>query len=269
MAKTIQSLPLGDPTELMPEHRIRLILYGMPGGTKTRTAATATFDERSHPVLMLNARANPISIREYLPFPTIIDVNELEDMNDPYDWISRGQPMDDPLVPQFGLTPPYRTLIVDQITELQRMYFDKVMSIKSLKPTDIPMKRTYNHFGRVLQGMMHMTRLYLDPNIPMHVVFVAQEREANTEEGRLLGPMLEGASQIEVPSYCNITCRIQHYSQVDKIILRLMEKEYPDASGIAFFEPTGKFQAKDQFGRLPSFMPDPTFSKMLDLIYLE
>ena len=259
----------GDPITLMPEWRIRLMLYGMPGATKTRTAATATYDERSAPVLILNASANPISIRDYVPFPSIIDVRELEDLNDPYDWIMRDQPKDDPLVERFELVPPYRTLIVDQITELQRMYFDKVMAINTLKPADIPVKRTYNLFGRVLQGMMLVSRLYLDPTIPMHVIFVAQEREANSEEGRLMGPLLEGQSQVEVPSYCNIICRVQHYSQVDKVILRVMEKDYPDASSIAFFEPTGKFQAKDQFGRLPSYMPDPTFTKMLDLIYSE
>ena len=257
----------GDPTNLNPDWRIRMMLYGMPGATKTRTAATATFDERSAPVLILNASANPISIRDYLPFPNIIDVWELKDLNDPYDWIIRGQPKDDPLVAQFDLTPPYRTLIVDQITELQRMYFDKVMAINSLKPADIPMKRTYNHFGRVLQGMMHLSRLYLDQSIPMHIIFVAQEREANTDEGRLVGPMLEGASQVEVPSYCNIVSRVQHYSQADKTIQRVLEKNHPEASSIAFFAPTGKFQAKDQFGRLPSYMIDPTFTKMLDLIY--
>jgi hypothetical protein len=117
--------------------------------------------------------------------------------------------------------------------------------------------------------MMHISRLYLDPLIPMHVIMVAQEREANTEEGRLLGPMFEGQSQVEIPSYSNIIARVQHYTQVDKVIMRLMEKEYPDASSIAFFEPTGRFQAKDQFGRLPTYMPDPTIGKMLDLIYTE
>ena len=64
---------LGDPIHLMPEWRIRMILYGMPGATKTRTAATATFDERSAPVLMLNASAKHISIRDNLTYPKIID----------------------------------------------------------------------------------------------------------------------------------------------------------------------------------------------------
>jgi hypothetical protein len=246
---------------------LRLLLYRKPGSTKTRTAGTAVFDERTHPVLYLNAAGNPISIREYDPAPDVIEIEQLKDVNEPYDWIRKGQPENHPFVKRLDLNPPYKTLVVDQLTDVQRMSFAHVTGNKNLAPGNHPERVQRQHFGSVLGQMVNFAKLYFD--LPLHVIMTCLEK---TTVNELTGavtysPLLWGQSDTEVPGYAYCVARLVHRSQTSKKVLRIVEDVDDSTVSVAFFTPGGTFYAKDQYGALGPWMADPSIPKMVDLIF--
>jgi hypothetical protein len=245
-----------------------MLMYGLPGSYKTRTAYTAALDKRTAPVLSLNCAGNPVSTRDYTSRPDIINMEDLEDFNDPFDWITAGQSPTSVLAKQFDLHPPYKTLIIDQITETQRMYFDRVMGVTrgKLKVAEVPIKREWDHYNTVLQSMIKFSRWHFD--LPINVIMIAQERESNTEEGRPIGPLLEGQSFQEVTSYAELLVRIQVVPHCDTAIRKLLEKDHPGATHVMWLKPNNKYMAKNQYGGDTSYIINPTLTTLLDKINL-
>ncbi len=249
------------------EMYFRALFYGKPGSTKTRTAYTAVFHEDFSPVLGLNAAGNPISIREYDPQPDIIEIEQLADVNAPYDWILGGQLKNHPLVKQFDLNPPYKTLVVDGITDLQRMSFAQVTGNKDLQPGSHPVKVQRQHFGSVLGQMVNFAKLYY--SLPIHIIMTSLEKTVvNDMTGAVTySPLLWGQSDTEVPGYAYVVARLTHRAGATKKELRVVEDVTDDTTSIAFFKPGGTFYAKDQYGVLGSWMADPSIPKMAELIF--
>lgn len=258
---------MAERVELGDTPYLRLLLYGKPGSTKTRTASTAALDERTAPALMLEAAGNPISIRDYPQKPDIIRIDQLKDLNAPYDWIRRGQPEGHSLVKKFDLNPPYKTLIVDQLTDVQRMSFSEVSGNKELDPGSHPQRVQRQHFGAVLGQMVNFAKLYY--SLPLHVIMTALEKTTVNEMTGAVSysPLLWGQSDTEVPGYAYVVARLVHRTLVKARTLKMMEDATSDTVSVAFFVPSGTFLAKDQYGALGIAMADPTVPKMVDLIY--
>lgn len=242
---------------------LRYLLYGYPGSYKTRTLGTAASDPRTAPCLWLDAGGNPVSIRDYEQKPDIIRVQDLVDYNAPYDWIARGQPNADPLVKMFDLHPPYRSIVIDQLTQTQRMYFDKVMVTGGTGPGDIVRKREWDHYNKVLYSMIHFAGLYY--SLPIHVFMTAQEREGDPDSGRPIGPALEGQSAVEVGSYAEAIGRLIAWERVEPALQRTLEKEYGTGAVdvLLVFRQGSRYTAKNQYGGSP-FLVNPTIATMLD-----
>jgi len=246
---------------------LRLLLYGYPGSMKTRTAATAAQHPLTSPCLLMNAGGNPETLADYDLSPDIIDMERLEDFNDPYDWIMNGQPKDHPLVEEFGLNHgPYRSIIIDQLTKVQGMYFERVMgtSPSTMKVATVVPKREWEHYNKILYTMIRFASLYWA--LPIHVIMIAQEREGDPGTGRLIGPHLEGQAAVEVSSGALVIGRMMHVTRAEARIRKALQEL--DADSIAVFKQSQTFIAKDQQGgRLGEYMVNPTIPKMVDLIY--
>lgn len=249
------------------EPYLRMLLYGKPGSTKTRTAATAALDERTAPVLLLNAAGNPIAIRDYKPAPDVINIEDLKDVNAPYDWIRKGQPETHPFCKEFDLEPPYRTLIVDQLTDVQRLSFAHVTGNKNLAPGDHPARVQRQHFGAVLGQMVNFAKLYY--SLPVHVIMTCLEKTTVNEATGAVSysPLLWGQSDTEVPGYAYIVARLMHRSVLPNKALKIIEDVDANTVSVAFFTPGGTFYAKDQYGALGDWMAAPTLTKMVDKIF--
>lgn len=254
------------------EPYVRILLYGDPGSTKTRTLGTAAADPRTSPCLMIGAANNPLAIREYKSKPDILMLEELSDLNEPYRWLSDGQDPKDPFVEKWSLHPPYKSVVLDGITEVQRMSFHQVTGFKG-GPGDIPNKVQRQHFGDVLSQMINFAKLYFDladegnPR-PIHVFMSSLERtEDDTEYHK---PLLWGQSGAEVGGYAYAVGRMVHRSVAPTKTLSIIESvtgvDTDNIISVALWKPSGKYVAKDQYGVLGDFMVDPSITKMLDLI---
>lgn len=263
MAHRIERVDLNSPY-------VKMLFYGQPGSLKTRTVGTAALDERTFPCLWLDSGGNPVSIRDYDQLPDIISISKLDEYNPIYEWLSVGQPIDHQFVRDFELNPPYKSLVIDGITETQRMSFAKVIGNLKAGPGTIQASAEIQHFNKVLGQMVTFANLFY--SLPMHVFMTSLERENQDQVTGLITykPLLWGQSAGEVPGYAYTVARMMHRAKMSNKEKRATAiTEDPDGenvSGVAFFMPSGKFMAKDQTGSLPPFMFDPTVTKMLDLI---
>lgn len=256
---------------------LKLLLYGQPGSTKTRTSATAAWDERTAPALMLEQAGNPQSIREYELQPDIIHIDTLKEYNPFYEWLSSGQDPKSPIVAKFDLRPPYKTLIIDGITEVQRYSFKTVMGQTATPPGDIPKTAERQHFNAVLGQMINYASSFFALN--MHVIVTSLEREDKDESTGVISykPLLWGQAAGEVGGYALAVARLVHRAKLDsrteieiKEAARLGIVE--DAIGantvsVALFRPSGKYAAKNQYGGGMHYMVDPTIPKIMDAVY--
>jgi hypothetical protein len=253
---------------------LKLLLYGLPGSTKTRTSYTAEWDERTAPALVWECGGNPESFRSEKIRPKVVHVDELKEFNAVYEWLSSGQPKTTSFVEKYGLTPPYKTVIFDGITEVQRYSMDVVTGNIKHEPGSIQAGMDRQKFGQVLAQMTMWAKLFL--GLPMHVIITAQEREQKDEQlGSITySPLVWGQSSTEICGYALAVGRLMHRARLSSGALpgsdKLAIAEDPTAgksTAVAFFQPSGKYVAKDQYGVLGPFMTDPSIPKMLDLIY--
>lgn len=259
--------------ESLTEPYLKVLFYGQAGSTKTRTSSTAVYVPTMAPVLMLEAGGNPISLRDFEKVPDIVHIDALDEFNEPYEWFRLGQPANHPFCKSMGLTPPYRTLIVDSITEVQRMSFRTVIGTTKVGPGTIPATAEIQHFNKVLGQMVTFASLYL--SLPLHVILTSLEREDKDEStGTIMyKPLLWGQSAGEVSGYAYLVARLVHRTRLDfktetlvnqAAKLGITEEPMSDKTvSVALFMPSGKYIAKDQYGTGIPFMPDPTMGKIL------
>ena len=260
------------------EEPLKILFYGIPGSTKTRTSATASNDPRTSPVLYLEAGGNPIALRDYVNPPDILHIDALEDFNPVYEWLATGQDPKSPFCKDWDLHPPYRTLMIDQITDVQRMTMNKASGNMgtALVPGTIPNPMQIQHFGSTLGHMVKFATLFYGLK-DIHVIITSQEREEKDDTTGLISyrPLLWGQSSTEFGGYAYMVSRLIHRSrvQIDNK-LKLAIGEMPEnATSVALFMPSGKYMAKDQYGMkdddgsLLPFMVDPSIPKILDKIY--
>ena len=255
------------------------MLYGLPGSTKTRTAATAAWDERTAPVLHFDMGGNTRSVEDYVKQPDRILLETTKELNPFYNWLRKGQPANDPLVKQFELSPPYKTVVLDGVTGYQRGVFTTVSGQTNLGPGDIPVKFERGHYGQVLRTMTNFASLMFQ--LEMHVIVTALERSVlvgKVDEGGYyyFSPMLLGQSSTEVSAEAYAVARMLHIERLPtldkKDISRAVSEKakaeglpsVPDLISVADFRTTQYQFGKDQHLINTPRMVNPTITKMLD-----
>ena len=255
-----------------PDRRsyLKMLWYGQPGSTKTRTTYSAALVDELWPVMVLESGGNPESSFSYERIPYIVELEKLKDLNDPYNWIEAGCKPTHKFAKQFGFTEPIKTVILDGITDIQRMSFGLVTGNQRLGPGDIGSRVERQHFGSVLNQMTRMAKYYF--NLKCHVLVTALEKHQTNTAGSLIriAPLIWGQSENEVSGYALVNARLVHNTNVSgavKQYLKRTKQEVGKNDSVVFFEPEGLIQAKDQYGRLPSYMTAPTMRKVYDAIY--
>lgn len=256
----------------------RGLFYGPPGSGKTTLLGSGLSDSRFTPVLWLNCGGNPESIRKHpdVSNATFIEIEDLKDLDAIYEWVSLGQKMDAPFVKTclkngidlavFGV--PYKSIVLDQITQLQRMLCASIAGWISKKIGDKLPPMQIQHWGEALNILVWASNLYF--SLPLHVWFTAQERlEKDGANDSLLeyGPQLWGQGRVEVPSYALLVGRVVRRERMGAMVKKDNKIE-PDVYGAVYFQYIERSQCKDQYTGFPAVMVDPNMTKILDIIDL-
>lgn len=248
--------------------KLRLFIYGDPGAGKTTFLGTAASDPRSAPVLWLDAGGNPESIRRNKELPSILHLESITDFNVVYDWIKKGQEREHLFAVELELNnllpdEPFKMLIIDGFTEVQRIMMNEILGAHKRPPGASLGQMEIQQWGSVLRSMVHIVSLFY--RLPIHVAVTALESvHYESMSGRpVFGPMFQGQSRSEVPSFSLALGRMM---RINKIPKATQLKEWKDAYSVLFFDEVGKFKAKEQYGGIPASMPNPTMSQLLDVI---
>ncbi len=248
--------------------KLRLFVYGDPGAGKTTFLGTSAFDARSSPVLWLDAGGNPESIRRNEKLPSILHLESIADFSIIYDWLSKGQQEDHKFTSElarFNLLPaePFKMLVIDGFTEVQRILMNEILGTHKKLPGASLGQMEIQQWGSVLRSMVHIISLFY--KLPLHVAVTALESvHHESMSGRpVFGPMFQGQSRSEVPSFALAFGRLMRASKIPK------DSRPKDAYNVLYFDEVGKFKAKEQYGGIPPSMPSPTISQLLDVIVEE
>ncbi|MFA5154704.1 MAG: AAA family ATPase, partial [Clostridia bacterium] len=177
--------------------KLRAMLYGDSGSGKTRLLGSAMYCTETCPILIMNARGQPQSLKGQDKKPLVLTVETMTDFNMVYDWFSRGQPVPKPIATN-GYTPEvitdlpdpfnwiYEYLVkgeyerfnsfgVDSITQVQRIAMDAVQRTdEQWRPDYIPDKSTYGDWGKILSLLTKFADYHFD--LPVHVFITALTR---------------------------------------------------------------------------------------------
>lgn len=244
---------------------LRILLEGRAGSTKSRTAYSATLDPRLQPVLAIDAGGQPRSVADYRPEPTILSVESVADLTRIYNWLKKRQPANDPIAEEFELTPPYKTLIIDGFTEIQRLVIAGITGDAMKGAPDVSKERSM--YNTILAQTIGIAQAYY--NLPMHVIGTVLEGERQEGENGPVHyrPLLVGQSRDQLASHAEIVGRMMHIDRISGNLRKAVEPDIgADTVSVAIFKSNPRYEAKDQTGRLDDIVIDPTIGKLLDLI---
>lgn len=250
-----------------PQH-LKLWVYGVGGSGKSRLAASAALDNRTAPVLMLDFAGNPVSFADYAQQPDVITLTDMGDLNTVYNWLAQGQ-APGKFTEELGLKPPYKTLVVDTVTEFQRQIMTHVIGSQSLGPGDIPPAVERQHFGRILATLTNFCRRIL--LLPMHIIITAQEDvryDATTGQVASIDPLIWGSSDREVAGYAYAVGRLSPKETLEpKVMKALADRGLVCKTNLLQFTPSARTPLlKNQYTATVPFLVDPDVKSILDAV---
>lgn len=269
---------------------LKLMPYGDGGSGKTSLCASAGLDDRTAPVLHLDALGNPITIRKFNGYRgTVIRLTQLADLNPIYDWLYKGQPdnhilLDNALKAGTRIEPGYKTLCVDGSTKVQMLAFAQVLGRTPVVGQMLPGPEIVHYKQILIQMVNDIENIF---NLPMHVIITALEDKepVYTKPGKVMqkgdrmgeeeregfyqyAPAIDGKSIRMVKAAAQTVFRITPVSIATPLQIaeaKALNNGKPPRWSISQFVQTRDVFAKDQHGFGVSFLGDVTVTKLLDL----
>lgn len=239
---------------------VKALFTGRSGSTKTRTAYSATLDPRFQPVLAIDAWGQPRSIDDYRPRPDILSIDHIDEIYDILRWLQAGQPKNHSMVKNFDLNPPYKTVVPDGFSEIQRQ-----LGLNLAGGGD---QRAY--YGRVLTDTLKIVEGFY--RLPMHVIgtVLEQERQEGEDGPIMFRHLLVGQARDQLSSYAEVVGRLVHVEKLAPKLKTALAQYLTDESvSVCYFKPSLRHEAKDQTGKLGHMMVDPTMAKIADVLGIE
>lgn len=256
--------------KISPVSPLRLLIYGKPGVGKTTLAGTAGTDARSAPVLWLDAGGNPISLSRFkAPRIDVLRIAAVSDLVEIYNWLAAGQDAKAFFAVENRLAPPYKTIVFDGITHIQRLSFDAIMNTQNIAPGMVPPVPAWPHFRSALGQMIVIASKFY--TLPIHVIVTALDhpdqrlRDPDDKQSTYIfhEPMLQGQSVDEFPGWALSVGRMALASTYTDVIVKQTKAELHQP--IIQFKPSRYVDAKDQHN-LGDYFANPTIGKFLDII---
>lgn len=231
---------------------LNLLVYGEPGAGKTYLCGTAQDSEDTRPILLLDVEGGSTTLRKRQDID-VIQIRNMAEIEETHNELFRN--------PDY-----YKTVIVDSLTELQKLDMRTVMKLaKKNSPNpdrvdeEVPDQRAWGKSG---VRMSRIVRAYKD--LPVHTIMtclLATEQEKNEKGGetdivKLYYPSLPGKLRSELPGYFDVVGFLQAQASVDGKIVRSLQ-----------VAKTKKVIAKDRTASLGLVVHEPSVPLMWSMIH--
>ncbi len=235
------------------EKALKLLIHSDPGIGKTFLAGTAADDPDLVPVLFIDTEGGSLTIRNKMKKGVldVVRVTSYADMVKLITWLRRG-------------THPYKTLIIDSLTEMQKIIMADIMrqgAIKDGKDPDIPEMRDW---GKNSERVRKIVRAFRDlPNV--HVVFTTLSVDIKDDRTGLVTtkPALPGQLRNEVPGYIDVVgwlhVVVSEEKTDDKKRNKILTRQI-------MFQPARNVLVKDRSAALGTIMENPTLGAIVKKI---
>jgi phage nucleotide-binding protein len=222
---------------------LNLLIYGHPGAGKTYLAGTAEDHEMTSPVLVLDVDGGTVTLRKRSGID-VIQVRSPQHMKEIHDSLREDN------------AGYYKTVVIDSITELQKLDMREVMREMLLKrpdrDPDVPDKREWGISGEHIRRII---RAYRD--LEMNTIFTALMVDYKDDKtGQVtFSPSLPGKLRNEIPGFIDIVGYLFVTTNGEEVNRNLQLQQ------------SQKVIAKDRTASLGAMLVNTSIPEMWDLIH--
>lgn len=242
---------------------IKALFYGATGNGKTRLAYSASMVSTMCPVLGINLGGNPLSTKDYDHSQiTILEPETVQDLDAILNWVADGQ-KETSWSKKYVPYAPFKTVILDGITDTQAMIIDQLAGNLSQSLADQQVINGYKQWGQLLSATTTLARELM--NLNLNIIITALETY-NEKRGQFL-PLLAGQGSERIAHIPYIVGRITTIERAPKIVQSALEKQNTETSKVLQISATENVPfAKWQYGTTKPFLLNPTMRDIYDLV---
>jgi phage nucleotide-binding protein len=220
---------------------LNILIYGDSGVGKTVLSGSASVVPEMSPVLHIDVEGGTLSLKTTYPDVKRVRVKAWDDLQRIYNDLYDGKL-------------PYRTVILDSLTELQRFSMDQIMADavkeRENQDPDVPAQRDW---GKNQNQIRFFVRAFRD--LPCNAIFTALAQERQEKSGLTkTKPDLPGKLANQVAGF------------LDEVLYYYIKNVDGDDQRLILTQQTGSKVAKDRSGLLPQVIESPTMADIYTLI---
>ena len=234
--KTIGNLQVAAPGET---DYINMLVYGEPGVGKTRLAGSSVLVPELRPVLLIDFEGGTLSLAGDMREIDVVQPTSLREIDNLY-----GALYDDM---------PYRTVIVDSLSELQKFLMQDIMrEVVNKDPERDADVAGLREWGKNSEQVRRIVRAFRD--LPCNTVFTALADESKDERSGInrVRPALPGKLKGEVAGYVDMV--LYMYTRE----VQVQGTKERQIKSLVLTQGTERQVAKDRSGTLPLLIETPT-----------